>query len=463
MATLESSRSFGFHPSQAEKLDLGKSLREKTPRSSHAAWQVGASRPNPLELLERSNRGRVPELIPIRLGRMLRSPFAFYRGAALNMAHDLSSTPATGLGVQACGDCHLMNFGAFATPERRVVFDINDLDETLPAPWEWDLKRLVVSFVLASRDNRHSEADARDAALACVRSYRERMHEFADMRTLDVWYASINVEDVIPTIEDPVVRRRAERRLAKARDRSVLEHDFPELVHTAGITPVIKDNPPLIYHWREVGHEQLMDNVRRGFECYRESLPEHRRRLVDRFQLTDVAMKVVGVGSVGTICAVILLMASEKDPLFLQLKEARPSVLEPYAGASLHVNHGQRVVVGYQLMQSASDMFLGWTQGESGRHFYVRQLRDTKIKMLVEVFTPSVMRQYAELCGWTLARAHARSGEPAQIAGYLGRSDKFDKAVADFATRYADQCEQDHDVLMQAVRAGQLDVFVESE
>ena len=252
-------------------------------------------------------------------------------------------------------------------------------------------------------------------------------------------------------------------RLANARLKRKNNLDFPVMVHTTGLEPTIKENPPLIYHWREAAHEQTMHNVQKSFERYRESLPEHRRHLIDRYKLTDIAIKVVGVGSVGTFCAVMLLMASDDDPLFLQVKEAKASVYEPYAGASAYANHGQRVVVGYQLMQSASDMFLGWTVGELGRHFYVRQLRDTKVKMLVDIFTPSVMRQYAEICGWTLARAHARSGDPAHIAGYLGKSDKFDEAIAAFGVAYADQSESDHDVLVKAAQAGKLDVFIEEE
>jgi uncharacterized protein (DUF2252 family) len=442
---------------------MGKSLRDKCPRAAHAAWQPAADRPDPIVLLEESGKDRIPQLIPIRYGRMLQSPFTFYRGAALNMAADPATTPVSGLRVQACGDCHLCNFGAFATPERRVIFDINDLDETLPAPWEWDVKRLTASLVLASRNNGFSEDDARDAVLSCVRSYRERMAEFSQMRVLDVWYATIDVEKVIPTIQDKETQKRARKRLAKARERSVLEHDFPQLVTTAGMAPTIKENPPLIYHWREHGHEEVAAVVQKAFAAYRETLPEHRRLLLDRFKMMDFALKVVGVGSVGTYCGVTLLMAAEEDPLFLQVKQARPSVLEAYAGKSVYTNHGQRIVIGYQLMQSASDLFLGWTEGQQGRQFYLRQLKDMKIKPLVEVFTPSVMQQYAELCGWTLARAHARSGEPAKINGYLGKSDQFDEAVADFAGAYADQSERDHEVLVKAVRAGKLEVFIEGE
>jgi uncharacterized protein (DUF2252 family) len=455
---------FKHAPGLAELYAMGKSLRVKCSRQSHAGWQAPANRPDPLSLLEASSKGRIPQLIPIRYGRMLQSPFTFYRGAALSMAADLAGTPASGLRVQACGDCHLLNFGVFATPERRVVFDINDLDETLPAPWEWDVKRLAASVVLACRSNGFNKASARDAALACVRSYRERMAEFSAMRTLDVWYASIDVEkDVLPALKDKEAAKRAQQRLAKGRAPSVPEHDFPELVTTAGQAPSIKDHLPLIYHWREQGHEEVAANVRKSFARYRETLPEHRRLLLDRFKVADFAIKVVGVGSVGTMCAVMLLLASEHDPLFLQVKEAGPSVLEAYAGKSAHPNHGQRIVVGYQLMQSASDLFLGWGHGDQGRHFYIRQLKDMKIKVLVEVFTPSVMLQYAEFCGWTLARAHARSGAPAKISGYLGKSDAFDQAIAAFASAYADQSERDHAILMKAVRAGRLEVQMEQE
>ena len=440
---------------------MGKSLRERCPRESHALWQPAPDRPDPVFLLEESSKGRLPELIPIRYGRMIQSPFAFYRGTALNMAADLATTPSSGLRVQACGDCHLCNFGAFGTPERRVIVDINDLDETLPAPWEWDVKRLAASFVVASRNNRHSDAEARDAALACVRSYREHMAEYSKMRALDVWYATIDYEQVIASMRDKEIQKQMQKRMAKARERSVLEHDFPELVTTAGMAPTIKDNPPLIFHPREQNKEAFDATVQRGFAAYRETLPEDRRVLLDRYKLMDTAVKVVGVGSVGSICAVMLLMASDTDPLFLQLKQARESVLEPYAGKSVYPHHGQRVVVGQRLMQSASDLFLGWAEGHLGRQFYVRQLRDMKIKPMVEVFTPSVMLQYGELCGWILARSHARSGEPAKISGYLGKSDVFDEAVADFSVAYGDQAEQDHQALVKAVRAGKLEVFVE--
>jgi len=462
-AGLQNSPAFQSHPSRDELYAMGKSLRDKCPRHAHAAWKPPDDRVDPLVLMQEANQGRMPALVPIRHGRMMQSPFTFYRGAALNMAADLAKTPASGIQVQACGDCHLMNFGAYATPERRVIFDINDLDETLPAPWEWDVKRLAASFVLACRNNGFSEDCGRDAVLSCVRAYRERMAEYSEMRILDVWYANIDVAELVPTIQDEEARKRFQKRLKKARERSVLEHDFPEIATMAGLAPTIKENPPLIYHLQEVGHDEMWANIKMAFDDYRETLQEDRRLLLDRFKIMDLAIKVVGVGSVGTYCGIMLLMASEHDPLFLQIKQARPSVLEAYAGKSPHANNGQRVVHGCRMMQSASDLFLGWTEGRLGRQFYIRQLKDMKIKPMVEVFTPSVMLQYANLCGWTLAHAHARSGEPTKISGYLGKTDAFDNAISDFSIAYADQSERDHEVLLKAVRAGKLEVFVEGE
>lgn len=458
---IETSPSLQPHPTRDELVAAGKSLRDQCPRQSHSQWQIPPNRRNPLELMLESNHDRLPQLIPIRHGRMLQSPFAFYRGAALNMAADLASTPVSGLRVQACGDCHLMNFGAYATPERRVIFDINDLDETLPAPWEWDVKRLATSFVLACRNNGFREEEAREAAMRCVRSYREHMTQYSEMSVLEVWYASIDVEKLLPTIQDKEARERAEKRLASARERSILEHEFPELATSEGLTPSIKEAPPLIFHPREVAYEEHLAAFHAAFEAYKETLQEDRRLLLDRFKAMDFAIKVVGVGSVGTVCGILLLMAGEQDPLFLQVKQARPSVLEPYAGKSHHSNHGERIVHGYRMMQSASDLFLGWTEGRLGRHFYIRQLKDMKIKPLVELFTPSVMIEYAELCGWVLAHAHARSGEPAKISGYLGKGDKFDEAIADFSKAYADQCELDYEVVVAAARKGEIEVFVE--
>jgi uncharacterized protein (DUF2252 family) len=453
--------SLALQRSLDELYDEGKRLRGECPHHSHAVWQAPANRPEPLSLLLRSSKGRIPQLIPIRYGRMMQSPFTFYRGAALNMAADLAATPTTGLRVQACGDCHLLNFGAFATPERRVIFDVNDLDETLPAPWEWDVKRLAASFVLACRDRGFGDATARDTVLTCVRSYRLAMAELSRMAVLDVWYAHTDVEDFLDTIRDKETRKRLRTRVAAARKRSVLEHDFPKLTEVVGRLPMIKDAPPLIYHWRKRGQNEFLRGVKLAFAKYRATLEDDRRQLLDRYELRDIAIKVVGVGSVGTWCGILLLLAGDQDPLFLQVKQAGASVLEAYAGKSIYPNHGQRVVNGCRLMQSASDLFLGWTVGPAGRQFYVRQLKDMKTKMLIELFTRGVMRQYAEVCGWTLARAHARGTRPARIAGYLGNGDEFDEAIADFSIAYADQSEGDHEILMKAVRDGQLNVVRE--
>jgi uncharacterized protein (DUF2252 family) len=414
---------------------LGRDLRNRCHRTEHAAWKPFAKRPDPVALLKRSSEGRIPDLVPIRYGRMLVSPFTFYRGAALQMAADLASTPATGLRVQACGDCHLMNFGAFGTPERRVIFDINDLDETLPAPWEWDVKRLATSFVLAARDNGYSAEQARECAMECIRSYREHMAEYADMNALEVWYSSIDIDTLAGMVSDKRTQRRLQDRLSEAKGRRVAEHDFPKLVSMDGGRPIIRDNPPLIYHLREHAQRGFDAVLRAAFAAYRESLPEHRRLLLDRYRVQDIAHKVVGVGSVGRACGILLLMADESDPLFLQVKEAAASVLEPYAGSSRHPNHGQRVVMGSHLMQAASDLFLGWTEGQRGRHFYVRQLRDVKLSAMVETFSPATMRTYADACGWTLARAHARSGDPCALSGYLGKKGVLDEAIGAFRRR----------------------------
>jgi uncharacterized protein (DUF2252 family) len=363
--------------------------------------------------------------------------------------------------VQACGDCHLLNFGGFATPERRLAFDINDFDETLPAPWEWDLKRLAVSFVIAARNNDFSKGDARDAAQASVRSYRKRMIDFAGQRALDVWYARIDLDKIVDDFGDPETRRRLRKRIAKAAQRDVVEDDYPKMVAHNGGRPVIRDNPPLIYHWSHLP-TSFGPALQKTVAAYRATLPEDRRVLLDRYRLVDLAAKVVGVGSVGTRCGVALFAAGDDDPLFLQVKEARRSVFEPYVGASPYVNRGQRVVIGQRLMQAASDLFLGWAIGPQGTHFYVRQLRDMKLKPLTELFTPLTMREYAKACGWALARAHARSGSPGLIAGYLGKSEAFDEALADFAVAYADQNERDWETLRKAVRDGRIKVQAEA-
>src|SRR5271169_2082258 len=443
--------------SQKERRAAGKALRDKVPRESHSEWKKQPDRPDPIDILVASNKGRIAELVPIRHGRMLSSPFAFLRGAAAGMASDLSTTPATGIRVQACGDCHLMNFGAFATPERNLIFDINDFDETLPAPWEWDLKRLAASFIAAGRYIGLKERDSRAAALSATRSYRRSMARYADMRAMEVWYDRVDVNQVIAELP-AAARKRLSARVKKTRDQKVAEHDFPKLVEGSDARPRIKDNPPLVFHEQGGRRKEARDNVMEAFKMYREPLADPYRVLLDRFSLSDMAIKVVGVGSVGTFCALVLFMADENDPLFLQVKQANSSVLEPYAGKSVYSNHGQRVVMGQRLMQSASDMMLGWTEGKlRGRHFYLRQLRDMKLSAVMETMEPETLRAYAKLCGWTLARAHARSGDAAMISGYLGNSDVFDEAVAKFAVAYADQTESDHKSLRNAVRDGRLE------
>jgi len=443
-------------PAGKERYAAGKALRQRVARELHGEWAAAPNRRSPVELVMESSKGRIAELIPIRYGRMMVSPFTFYRGTANIMAADLAASPVTGLQAQLCGDAHLLNFGGFATPERRLVLDINDFDETLPGPWEWDLKRLAASFVFAARSNGFSAADQREAALTCVRSYREHMLEYADMTVLEIWYANLEFSDTLAAIHRKAGKRLLERQVKKVQARQVPEHQFPKLAEARGGRYVIKDEPPLIYH-----HPQIVasgEALDRALALYRQSLSDARRVLLDRYKVMDFALKVVGVGSVGTLCAVALCMAAEDDPLFMQIKEAGPSVLETYLGKSAYPNHGQRVVVGQQLMQAASDIFLGWTQGREGRHFYLRQLRDMKIKPLVELFKPVGLCDYAMLCGWTLARAHARSGDPAMMAGYMGKSEVFDKAVVAFSRTYADQAEQDHAAFKDAIRQGRIEV-----
>ena len=444
-----------------ERYAAGKGLRQRVAREQHAEWIPSRHRRDPVELVMESSKGRIPELIPIRYGRMMVSPFTFYRGTANIMAADLAPTPVTGLRAQLCGDAHLLNFGGFATPERRLLLDINDFDETLPGPWEWDLKRLAASFVFAARSNGFSAADQREAALACVRSYREHMLEYANLPVLEVWYARLQLSDAMATLHAKAARGGLKRQIKKAKTRSVAEHEHPKMVEARGSRCVIIDAPPLIYHHPHLNLEASRGNIERALSRYRESLPDHRKALLDRYQLVDFALKVVGVGSVGTLCAVALGMAANDDPLFLQIKEAGPSVLETPLGKSKYANHGQRVVEGQHLMQAASDIFLGWTHGDAGRHFYIRQLRDMKMKPLVEVFKPVTLLDYATLCAWTLARAHARSGDPAMMAGYMGKSEVFDKAIAAFSKAYADQAEQDHAAFKNAIRQGRIEVQAE--
>ena len=440
----------------------GKALRVACPRSSHAIWKGSPDRPNPMELILRAEKGRMPELLPLRHGRMARSAFTFYRGAALTMASDLASTPVTGIRVQCCGDAHLCNFGGFATPERRVIFAINDLDETLPAPWEWDLKRLAASFVVACRDNGLTDAVARDVVMTCVRTYRESMAEFSQMKTLELWYYALQADDLVAGIKDPNLRQRCLKRLQKERGKSIAEDIFPKLAEAEGEMPVIKDQLPTLFHAEGHPPGDVHKAVMEALAGYRATLQQAQQSLLDRYEIRDAAIKVVGIGSVGTRCWVLLYLAREGDPLFLQVKEARASVLEPYAGASVFPNHGQRVVNGYRLMQPASDVFLGWTAGPGGRrHYFIRQLRDIKISIRVETFRAAEMDLYATWCGRALALSHARSGQSAVLSGYMGKSDAFDKAIAAFSVTYADRNEKDHAALSAAVRKGRLEAVFE--
>jgi uncharacterized protein (DUF2252 family) len=450
--------------SHAELYALGKQLRDVCPRDSHARWEASRTRPDPVSLVLEAEEGRMPDLLPLRHGRMAASPFTFYRGAALTMASDLASTPVTGVRVQCCGDAHLCNFGGFATPERRVIFSINDLDETLPAPWEWDVKRLAASFLVACRDNGLSDTKAKDSVMTCVRTYREAMAEFSEMKTLELWYAVMDADELVAGIKDRKVRRRGLKHLQKERGRSVAEDIFPKLVEQKGEMAIIKDQPPTIFHREDTPPGVIPEGIRQSFAAYRATLPPSYQSLLDRYEIRDAAIKVVGIGSVGTSCVVYLLMAGEGDPLFLQVKEARASVLERYAGPSEFSNHGQRVVNGYRLMQPASDIFLGWVQGVRDlRHYFIRQLRDIKISVRVETFGAPEMNIYATWCGRALALSHARSGFPAVLSGYMGKSDEFDQALASFSIAYANQNEKDHAALKRAIRTGKIKAQFEEE
>lgn len=439
--------------SSSERIEMGRALREQTPRVAHADWQPASDRRDPIDILEESNQGRVPDLIPIRYGRMMANPFAFLRGSAAVMAADLAPTPVSGIRVQVCGDCHLANFGLFATPERNLVFDLNDFDETLPGPWEWDMKRLAASFVVAGRASGLSARENEAAVLALARSYRQHMRDYAVMHVLDVWYSRLDDKTLIATAPNAEARKNRERIAAKART-SVAEYLFPKITGVTDGRRRIVDQPPLVFHPLDLQDSE--ERLRKLLAVYQESLPDHLRKLFEHYHFEDFAFKVVGVGSVGTRCFIILLLADLEDPLLLQAKEARMSVLEPYAGAGKFDHHGQRVVVGQRLMQSASDMFLGWLTAEDGTHYYLRQLRDMKFSIPLDNLEAKGLARYADICGWVLARAHAKAGDAAMISGYLGKNDVFDKALAQFAVAYADQTERDYAALVEAVKSGRV-------
>jgi len=451
----------------AERAARGKALRAEVPRDSHAVFDPPPDRPDPVSLLEQQAESRLPELVPVRYGRMMVSPFTYYRGAALPMASDLAATPVTGLAVQACGDAHLSNFGVFGSAERRLVFDVNDFDETLPGPWEWDVKRLAASLEVAARDNGFADNRRREIVTATMASYREAMRSFAKMTNLDVWYARADMDQLqLGSQLNLRQRKMVDKGMTKARTRDSMQ-EVAKLTQQVNGRPRIISDPPLLVPIDELIPEQV---GRTAFESqlaeliarYRRTLETDRRYLLEQFEFCDMARKVVGVGSVGTRCWIVLLLGrDDSDPLFLQVKEAEASVLSRFAGASKYANQGQRVIAGQRLMQATSDIFLGWQRIQAGldgktRDFYVRQLRDWKLSLDIETMVPRGMRIYGALCGWTLARAHARSGDRIAIAAYLGRSDTFDQAVARFAAAYADQNERDHDALLAAAASGRI-------
>jgi uncharacterized protein (DUF2252 family) len=444
-------------PSQREsRRRQGKELRKACPRSSHAAVILGQTERNPLELIEQSNEGRVKKLLPIRFTRMAESAFAFFRGTAVLQAHDLQGTPSAGITVQCCGDCHLMNFGGFATPERALVFDINDFDETLAAPFEWDVKRLATSFVLAARWLGFDDGDAQKSLQALLAAYRTTQGEFAQMSVLDTWYAKIAYDDLLRiAADDAKLLKRLRSTIDKA-TQNTSEHVFHKITTIANGKPRIADEQPLLFHADPSEYDMERD-VLQFLKSYRDSLPRERQILFDRFHLVDTAFKVVGVGSVGTRCHIALFAGSQDDHLFLQVKEARPSVLEGRAGPSPYSHNGERVVIGQRLMQSASDIFLGWSHGPHS-DAYVRQMRDMKVAPNLVSYTPRLLAGYGRLCGRTLARAHAKSGDAATVAGYLGKSTAFDEAVAEYAMAYADQVEKDYESFKAAIRTGRFPV-----
>ena len=428
----------------------GKALRSKVPRASHAKLPTHRKGRDVIAMLEASNKGRVEALVPIRYGRMLHSPFAFLRGSAAIMAFDLAGTPVSGINVQACGDAHLMNFGGFATPERHLVFDVNDFDETLVAPWEWDLKRLAASITVAGRHLGFSKARNAEATMAAAAAYRGHMALYAPMHALELWYQRIDAAQVAELHFGT-----RDKSTAEAPPHPVTEHLFPKMTEAVGTMRKIREELPLVFRPRK--GDETVTNVRGLLADYRATLPEDRRVLLDRFELVDVAIKVVGVGSVGTRCAIALLMGGDEDSLFLQLKEARTSVLEPFAGRSRYANHGERVVEGQRLMQAASDMFLGWSHARSqGVDFYVRQLRDCKTAANVDTMDYPHLLDYAHHCGAALARAHAKAGDPAVISGYAGKGAALDTALARFAAAYADRTEADFEVLQRASESGRI-------
>ena len=460
------------HLTPEERAARGKAARAEVPRSSHAGWDAPSGRADPVGLLEEQAKSRVQDLVPIRYGRMLASPFAFYRGAAYLMASDLASTPRSGLIVQACGDAHVSNFGLFASPERELLFDINDFDESAPGPWEWDVKRLAASLAIAGRNNGFADKERAEVVRSATSAYRSAMRGFAAMGNLEVWYAHARVQQGLPGLQamlDKKNLKAAERVVTKARTKDSLEA-FAKLTHVVDGELRIVSEPPLIVPIEELltpdEATKLLETMHDLVRSYRRTLQGDRKHLLEDFRFVHIARKVVGVGSVGTRAWIILMLGRDgQDPLFLQAKEAQASVLEPFVGKSRYANHGQRVVEGQRLMQAASDIFLGWNRsaGLDGvvRDFYIRQLRDWKGSWAPEAMVPQVMSVYGQMCAWTLARAHARSGDRIAIASYVGGSDAFDRAIASFSEAYADQNDRDYAALKAAVKADRIKATIE--
>ena len=471
-----------------ERRAAGLKAREQTPLSAHATWRPAADRLDPVTVLEQQSLTREPDLVPVRHGRMMASPLTFYRGTAKIMALDLNGAPVAGLNVQLCGDAHLSNFGVFASPERHLVFDLNDFDETLPGPFEYDVKRMAASFAIGARNNGFSKSDTRDATLVSVAAYREAMADFADMGTMDIWYAHLNEDQFAAAVSGAIAEAATTGRPTKKQEAAVKEmkkaakraretakkarlrdsrHALSKLGEVVDGQQRIASRPPIVVPARElapahgISVDDLDSMIRRQFRAYRATLQDDRRHLLDHFEIVDVARNVVGVGSVGTRAFIVLLQGRDAhDPLFLQIKEATASVLETHLPKSRYRHHGQRVVQGQRLMQAVSDIYLGWTRGvEENRQYYWRQLRDMKGSALVEAMAPIALAFYARTCGWTLARAHARSGDPVAIATYLDRTDAFDRAIADFSARYADQNERDYEQFVTSIRAGRIDAI----